>query len=122
MKVHLGGHLGFYGPGKRSRLEVHLEKERPLLDVVRELGVPEAEIALAAVNREVVRLAEARVGDADHVDLYPPMDGGTNAGDRPAAALPPTGGRRPRVAPGSRPSGAPGHGRRMPLASPARPG
>ena len=76
MKVHLGGHLAFYDPEKRSRFEVHLEAETALLDLVRELGIPEAEIALAAVNRTVVSLAEARVGDADRLDLYSPMGGG----------------------------------------------
>jgi sulfur carrier protein ThiS len=76
MEVHLGGHLAFYDPEKRSRIEVHLEGETALLDLVRELGVPEAEIALAAVNRTVVSLSEARVNDGDRLDLYPPMSGG----------------------------------------------
>ena len=76
MEVHLGGHLAFYEREKRSRFQVHLDNEMALLDVIRELGVPEAEIALAAVNRTVVSLPEARVGDADHLDLYPPMSGG----------------------------------------------
>ncbi len=76
MEVHLGGHLAFYDPQKRSRFEVHVEAGTPLLDLVRELGVPEAEIAIAAVNRSVVTLAEARVGDADRLDLYPPSSGG----------------------------------------------
>ena len=76
MKVHLGGHLAFYDPEKRSRFEVHLEAETALLDLVRELGIPEAEIAIAAVNRTVVSLAEARVGDADRLDLYSAMGGG----------------------------------------------
>jgi len=76
MKVHLGGHLAFYDPEKRSRFEVHLEAETALLDLVRELGIPEAEIAIAAVNRTVVSLSEARVGDADRLDLYSAMGGG----------------------------------------------
>ena len=76
MEVHLGGHLAFYDRVKRSWFEVHLEAESALLDLIRELGVPEAEIALAAVNRTVVSLAEARVGDADRLDLYPPTSGG----------------------------------------------
>jgi len=76
MEVHLGGHLAFYDREKRSRFVVRLEAETALLDVIRELGVPEAEIALAAVNRTVVSLAEARVGDADRLDLYPPTSGG----------------------------------------------
>ena len=50
MKVHLGGHLAFYDPEKRSRFEVHLEAETALLDLVRELGIPEAEIALVGMT------------------------------------------------------------------------
>lgn len=76
MEVHLGGHLGFYDRDKRSRFEVHLDAETTLLELIRELGIPEAEIALAAVNRTVVSLRETRVGDADRLDLYPPMGGG----------------------------------------------
>ncbi len=76
MKVHLGGHLAFYDPAKRSWFELHLEEEAALTDVIRELGVPEAEIALAAVNRTVVSLADARVTDTDRLDLYPPISGG----------------------------------------------
>jgi len=76
MEVHLGGHLAFYDREKRSRFEMHLEAETALLDLIRELGVPEAEIALAAVNREVVALEGARVADADRLDLYPPISGG----------------------------------------------
>ncbi len=79
MEVHLGGHLGFYGPERRSRFEVHLGTETTLLELIRALGVPEAEIDLAAVNRTIVSLHEARVGDADRVDLYPPMGGGAPA-------------------------------------------
>jgi sulfur carrier protein ThiS len=76
MEVHLGGHLAFYDREKRSRFQVHVEAETALLDLIRELGIPEAEIAIAAVNRAVVSLLEARVEDADRLDLYPPMSGG----------------------------------------------
>jgi sulfur carrier protein ThiS len=76
MKVHLGGHLAFYDREKRSWFDVHLDEETALLDLLRELGIPEAEIAVAAVNRTVVALAEARVRDDDRLDLYPPMSGG----------------------------------------------
>jgi sulfur carrier protein ThiS len=76
MEVHLGGHLAFFDREKRSRFQVHVEAETALLDLIRELGIPEAEIAIAAVNRTIVSLPEARVGDADRLDLYPPMSGG----------------------------------------------
>ena len=76
MQVHLGGHLAFYDRAKRTRFEMYLADETALLDVIRDLGVPEAEIALVAVNRTVVSLSEARLVDADRLDLYPPMSGG----------------------------------------------
>ena len=76
MEVHLGGNLAFYEAEKRSRLDIHLEAETALVEILGRLGIPESEVGLAAVNREVVRLEDARVRDADRVDLYPPMDGG----------------------------------------------
>lgn len=76
MEVHLGGHLAFYEREKRSRFQVHLEARTGLLELVRALGIPEAEIALAAVNWTVVALDDAQVDDADRLDLYPPMSGG----------------------------------------------
>ncbi len=76
MEVHLGGHLAFYEREKRSRFTVHLPARTPLLDLVRTIGIPEAEIDLATVNLTVVSLHDAEVEDADRVDLYPPMSGG----------------------------------------------
>jgi sulfur carrier protein ThiS len=76
MEVHLGGHLAFYEREKRSRFSVHLPERTPLLDLVRALGIPEAEIDLASVNLAVVPLHEAEVEDTDRLDLYPPMSGG----------------------------------------------
>jgi sulfur carrier protein ThiS len=74
--LHLGGHLAFYDAEKRSRVAVPLDEETALVEVLRRLGIPEAEVGLTAVNREIVRLGDARVTDGDRVDLYPPMDGG----------------------------------------------
>jgi sulfur carrier protein ThiS len=90
MELHLGGQLAFYDPEKRSRVTVPLETDAPLREVLCRLGIPEAEVGLAAVNRQVVRLEEAVVRDSDRVDLYPPMDGGAplaRAATRVTAAL-----------------------------------
>ena len=51
---------------------------RTLVDVLRSLGIPEAEVAITAVNREIVRLEGATVVDADAVHLYPPASGGAH--------------------------------------------
>lgn len=88
MELHLGGHLGYYGPERRSRVHVPLDGRTSLVDVLRRLGIPEAEVAIAAVNREIVRLEGATVVDADTVHLYPPASGGAHpaaGGAHPAA-------------------------------------
>jgi len=115
MEVHLGGHLAFYNRAKRARFEMHLESEAALLDVIREPGIPEAEIAMAAVNRTVVSLPEARVGDADRLDLYPPMSGGARAAPGPAR-------RSLRLAGAPRPRGSRGRSPRGTDAARRRPG
>ena len=78
MRVHLWGELGFYDWERRPRFEVLLAGETPLADVIRLLGVPEAEIAVIGVNGEVVRLGDPGVTltDADRLDLFPPTAGG----------------------------------------------
>ena len=78
MKVHLWGELGFYGPERRSRFEVRLEGAHTLREVIRLLGVPEADVAVVGVNGEVVRLGEPSltVTDGDRLDLFPATSGG----------------------------------------------
>jgi len=77
MRLHLGGHLSWYDPQKRSWLELHLTEPIPLVELVRQLGLPEGEIAVVAVNRRAISLEEAIVSDGDRVELYPPLGGGT---------------------------------------------
>jgi sulfur carrier protein ThiS len=81
MELHLGGHIGYYGPERGSRVHVRLERRTPLVDVLQRLGIPEAEVAIAAVNREIVQLDHAEVVDADIVHLYPPVSGGVRPAD-----------------------------------------
>jgi sulfur carrier protein ThiS len=76
MELHLGGHLGYYGPERQSVVHVRLEGRTPLVEVLRSLGIPGAEVAIAAVNGEIVRLDDAAVVDGDVVHLYPPVSGG----------------------------------------------
>ena len=77
MRLHLGGHLSWYDPQKRSWLELHLSEPIPLVELVHQLGLPEGEIAVVAVNRRAISLEEAIVSDGDRVELYPPLGGGT---------------------------------------------
>ena len=64
--------------GFTSRSLVRCDGRTSLVDVLRSLGIPEAEVAITAVNREIVRLEGATVVDADAVHLYPPASGGAH--------------------------------------------
>ncbi len=77
MRLHLGGHLSWYDPQKRSWLELHLSEHVPLVELVRQLGLPEGEIAVVAVNSRAISLEEAIVSEGDRVELYPPLGGGS---------------------------------------------
>jgi sulfur carrier protein ThiS len=78
VRIHLWGELGFYGPGRTGRFEAVLGRRLPILDALREIGVPAEEIAVAGLNGEVVRLDDPilAVGDDDRLDLFPPSSGG----------------------------------------------
>ncbi len=76
MELHLSGHLSWYDPAKRSQFNLSLDAPIPLVDLLARLGLPPAEIAVAAVNGEAVEIGEAVVSDSDRVDLLPPIGGG----------------------------------------------
>jgi hypothetical protein len=78
VRVHLWGELGFYGPERRSRFEVPIQREMPLVEALRLMGVPAADVAVTGLNGEVVRLGDPglTVTDADRLDLFPPTSGG----------------------------------------------
>jgi molybdopterin converting factor small subunit len=78
VRVHLWGELGFYGPERRSRFEVPIQREMPLVEALRLMGVPAADVAVTGLNGEVVRLDDPSltVTDADRLDLFPPTSGG----------------------------------------------
>jgi sulfur carrier protein ThiS len=78
MRVHLWGEFGFHGPGRRSRFEVRIEGRMPLAEALRLIGVPEADVAVAGLNGEVVRIGDPTltVSDGDRLDLFPATSGG----------------------------------------------
>jgi sulfur carrier protein ThiS len=77
--LHLGGHLGWYDPQKRSRLVIPLSEPILLSELLEQLEIPRAEIAVATINRLPVELGRAQVSDSDSVELFPPVGGGSRA-------------------------------------------
>lgn len=76
MRLYIAGHLAWYEPQKRSRIEIAVPRAALLIDLLRELGVPIGEIVIAVVNGRVVDLETARVSDPDRVEVFPPVGGG----------------------------------------------
>ncbi|HWQ83155.1 MAG TPA: MoaD/ThiS family protein [Anaerolineales bacterium] len=76
LEIHLGGHLSFYTPGKRSRFSLPIASPSSLAGIVEQLGVPLAEVTIAAVNGELVDIETAQVQPGDKIELYPPIGGG----------------------------------------------
>ena len=76
VRVHLGGHLSWYDPQKRAWLELTQGGPIALLELVRRLGIPTAEIAVATVNRRAVDLETAVATDGDTVEFFTAVGGG----------------------------------------------
>jgi len=76
MRVHLGGHLGWYDPQRRSWLTLAQPEPIALRDLAGRLGVPVAEIAIAVINGQAVELETGVATDGDKVEFFPPLGGG----------------------------------------------
>jgi sulfur carrier protein ThiS len=76
MRLHLAGHLAWYESQKRSHVEISAPRSTLLIDLLRDLGIPLGEIAIAVVNGVAVEPKTIRVSDTDRVDLFPPVGGG----------------------------------------------
>ena len=76
MILHTGGYLAFYMPGRKTTLEIHLEKAVSLMEIVNRLEIPPAEIFLTTVNGTMVDLKDAIVEDGDEVRVISAVDGG----------------------------------------------
>jgi sulfur carrier protein ThiS len=80
MRIHLGGHLGWYDGEKRDWLTVEQPLPISLPDLAAALGVPAEEVAIIAVNRRLAHWDDPPVSDADVVEFFPPMGGGSMGG------------------------------------------
>jgi sulfur carrier protein ThiS len=76
LKLYLGSYLSWYLPHRPGQLEIHLDSPIALIDLVTQLKLPSAEIAIAAVNGTLVSIDNAQISDEDHVELHPPNGGG----------------------------------------------
>jgi|GEM_PF-324839 len=76
MQIYLAGHLPWYDSRKHAHIEIAVPQPTWLIDLLRDLGIPIAEIAIAVVNGRAVDLQIARVSDSDRVELFPPVGGG----------------------------------------------
>lgn len=76
MKLHLGGHLSFYEPQRRSRIEMALAAPVRLEDLLADLGIPAGEVALVVINGSLAEGEAPIFSNEDQVELYPPMGGG----------------------------------------------
>jgi sulfur carrier protein ThiS len=76
MKLQTGGHLSFYMPGRKNSLELTLSGPTPLTEVLEQIGIPLSEVALTAINGELVEADTAVVQDADLVRIFSAVNGG----------------------------------------------
>ncbi len=76
MRIYLGGYLTFYAGGQ-PWVQVDLRTPERLRDVLARVNIPAGEVYLTALNGKLVNPDETRVGPADEVRLYPPVDGGS---------------------------------------------
>jgi sulfur carrier protein ThiS len=77
MEMHLGGHLSWYVPERKSWIEIRLSEPTSLADILKILGIPVDEVAVGALNGEpIAQILESRITDVDRVELYPPVGGG----------------------------------------------
>ncbi len=76
MKLYTGSHLTFYMPGRKSSLEISLDAPTPLIELLAQIGIPLSELALTAINGQLVDADQAVVQDGDHVRIFSAVDGG----------------------------------------------
>ncbi len=76
MKLYAGGHLTFYMPGRKHSLEISLSEPTPLSEVLARLGIPLPEVALTALNGELVEAETVIVTDEDSVRVFSAVNGG----------------------------------------------
>jgi sulfur carrier protein ThiS len=76
MKLYASGHISFYMPDRRSKMNFEIKEPTRLNEVLAELGIPLAEVHLVVVNGQLADLKTVYVVEQDEVKLYPAVNGG----------------------------------------------
>ena len=76
MKLHTGGYLTFFLPGRSSPLELRVAAPVALHELLTQAGIPLGEVAVAVLNGAMVELYSAQVCDTDEVRVLSAVDGG----------------------------------------------
>ena len=75
VKVELQAYLEGYAPNGHAVFEYEIPEGTRVIDLVRQLGVPEELASVIVVGNSSVGLAHP-LKEADHVTLIPPLAGG----------------------------------------------
>jgi len=76
MKVHLAGHLSWYPPQKSSWFEMEAPPQTKVENLLEQLGVPLAEVAVILVNGKLMDMKGEFLCNEDVVEIFPPIAGG----------------------------------------------
>jgi sulfur carrier protein ThiS len=76
LKLYAGGHLTFYMPERKHLLEISLGAPTPLREILAQVGIPLPEVALTALNGELVEVETVIVKDDDQVRVFSAVNGG----------------------------------------------
>jgi len=63
-------------PGRKHALEISLREPTPLSEILSQVGIPLPEVALVAINGEMVEVENTIVRDEDHVRVFSAVNGG----------------------------------------------
>lgn len=75
MILRTGGYLTFFMPGKKNSLEFDLNIPKPLAEILGELNIPLAEVAIIAINGDQATI-DQMVEQTDEVLIHSIVDGG----------------------------------------------
>lgn len=76
MKLYAGGHLTFYMPERKHSLEISLREPTPLREILAQVGIPLPEVALTALNGQLVEAETVIVRNEDQVRVFSAVNGG----------------------------------------------